>query len=155
MYGILRTYQFKDYEREDICQSAWVKVLRHLHKLQDVNRLAGWLVVLTKNEALRHAEKDGRSFPIGDPVFFDLPPDDEKSVESLVTDRIYFQDVTAVVHQLPVSEQRLLKLLMDGSPRLYTEISALLGIPRGSIGPNRARILARLRQLLLSEGLHP
>lgn len=152
MHAILRSYRFRDCEREDVCQSAWIKVLRHLHQLQDVNRLAGWLVVLTRNEALRLTERDGRATPVGDQDFFDLPAP-VTSIENQVTDRIYLDDVLAVVHQLPVAEQQLLKALMDSSPNLYADISAALGIPRGSIGPNRARILSRLRELLRLEGL--
>lgn len=152
MNGVLRSYRFQDYEREDVCQAAWTNVFRHLDQLKDANRLPRWLIVLTRNEALRHARKDGWSTPVGDISYFETEPDD--SVESIVTDRLYLQEVASVVRQLPIAEQRLLELLMGEPPRLYTEISALLGIPRGSIGPVRARILARLRRRLLSQGLY-
>lgn len=152
MYRVLGSYNFKDYEREDVCQSAWIKVLRNLHQLQNVNRLPGWLMVVTRNEALRYLEKDGRSTPVGDQWFFESQSD-PVSVEHLVTHRMYVQDVISVVHQLPDAERTLLGLLTEEPPRLYSEISASLGIPRGSIGPNRARILAQLRRRMSAQGL--
>jgi DNA-directed RNA polymerase specialized sigma24 family protein len=48
--------------------------------------------------------------------------------------------------RLPLSCRRLLALLFADPPVPYTEISARLGIPVGSIGPNRRRYLDRLRR---------
>ena len=48
--------------------------------------------------------------------------------------------------RLPPGCQRLLALLISDPPVPYTEISARLGIPVGSIGPNRRRYLERLRR---------
>jgi DNA-directed RNA polymerase specialized sigma24 family protein len=39
-------------------------------------------------------------------------------------------------------------LLAEDPPRSYREISELTGMPIGSIGPTRARLLARLRTTL-------
>jgi DNA-directed RNA polymerase specialized sigma24 family protein len=48
--------------------------------------------------------------------------------------------------QLPLRCQRLLTMLIEDPPVPYAEISARLGIPVGSIGPNRARCMDRLRR---------
>jgi DNA-directed RNA polymerase specialized sigma24 family protein len=50
--------------------------------------------------------------------------------------------------RLPWRWQRLLELLMADPPVSYADISDELGLPIGSIGPTRARSLARLRILL-------
>ena len=42
---------------------------------------------------------------------------------------------------------------MADPPMSYDEISARLGIPKGSIGPTRARILEQLRTQLSIKGL--
>ena len=47
---------------------------------------------------------------------------------------------------LPANCQQLLALLTTDPPTPYAEISARLGIPVGSIGPNRSRCLDRLRR---------
>jgi DNA-directed RNA polymerase specialized sigma24 family protein len=62
--------------------------------------------------------------------------------------------VRAAVRDLPDHSQQLLGLLA-ASPRLsYQEIGARLGMPVGSIGPTRARLLARLRTTLTDADLH-
>jgi DNA-directed RNA polymerase specialized sigma24 family protein len=52
----------------------------------------------------------------------------------------------AAFADLPPGGQRLMELLIVDPPLPYTEISARLGIPVGSIGPTRSRLLVRLRR---------
>jgi DNA-directed RNA polymerase specialized sigma24 family protein len=47
--------------------------------------------------------------------------------------------------ELPAAQQRLLALLVGERRLTYQEISRILAMPVGSIGPTRARGLARLR----------
>jgi DNA-directed RNA polymerase specialized sigma24 family protein len=47
---------------------------------------------------------------------------------------------------LPPWCQELIALLIEDPPLPYAEISARLGIPIGSIGPNRRRCLDKLRR---------
>ena len=53
---------------------------------------------------------------------------------------------------LPQRSQDLLRLLMDES-KSYEEISRLLDMPIGSIGPTRQRCLRRLRELMAADEL--
>jgi DNA-directed RNA polymerase specialized sigma24 family protein len=48
--------------------------------------------------------------------------------------------------ELPPHCQQLLSMLFSDPPHSYAEISAKLEIPIGSIGPQRARCLDRLRR---------
>ena len=47
---------------------------------------------------------------------------------------------------LPPGDQQLITLLIQDPPVPYAQISARLGIPVGSIGPNRRRCLDKLRR---------
>jgi DNA-directed RNA polymerase specialized sigma24 family protein len=51
----------------------------------------------------------------------------------------------ALAH-LPACCQQLIALLLENPSVSYAEISARLGIPVGSIGPNRGRCLDKLRR---------
>jgi DNA-directed RNA polymerase specialized sigma24 family protein len=52
----------------------------------------------------------------------------------------------AAFAELPPRCQRLLSMLISDPPHSYAQIHAELGIPVGSIGPQRARCLDRLRR---------
>jgi DNA-directed RNA polymerase specialized sigma24 family protein len=52
----------------------------------------------------------------------------------------------AAFAELPPRCQQLLSMLISDPPHSYTEINAKTGIPVGSIGPQRARCLERMRR---------
>jgi DNA-directed RNA polymerase specialized sigma24 family protein len=53
--------------------------------------------------------------------------------------------VAAAFARLAPEDQRLLRLLTADPPIGYDAISEILGIPTGSIGPTRKRLLNKLR----------
>ena len=56
--------------------------------------------------------------------------------------------ILAMRRRLSVREQHLMRLLSDVQEHSYTEIARALDVPIGSIGPTRARCIAKLRPLL-------
>ena len=63
------------------------------------------------------------------------------------------RSVELLLSRLPAQQQGVLRLLIVDPPPSYREIAAALGIPIGSIGPTRARALARLRSEAEALGL--
>jgi DNA-directed RNA polymerase specialized sigma24 family protein len=59
----------------------------------------------------------------------------------------------AAFAELPPRCQQLLAMLTSDPPSSYAEISATMQIPVGSIGPQRARCLERLRKSSVLAGL--
>ena len=57
-----------------------------------------------------------------------------------------------VFDELPDPCRRLLRVLVADPPPAYAEIADALDMPIGSIGPTRARCLAKLRTLALQSG---
>jgi DNA-directed RNA polymerase specialized sigma24 family protein len=81
-------------------------------------------------------------------------PADDAGPETAAVRRDQQVLVRRAVDTLPPRQRALLGLLVSSPPVSYEEISAGLGIPVGSIGPTRARILARLRTTLETAGVH-
>jgi DNA-directed RNA polymerase specialized sigma24 family protein len=61
--------------------------------------------------------------------------------------------VRRALAELPDRHRQLMELLVASPPISYQDISARLGMPVGSIGPTRARILTRMRDSLATVGL--
>jgi DNA-directed RNA polymerase specialized sigma24 family protein len=59
----------------------------------------------------------------------------------------------AAFAELPPRCRQLLSMLISDPPHSYTEINAKTGIPVGSIGPQRARCLERMRRSSALAGL--
>jgi DNA-directed RNA polymerase specialized sigma24 family protein len=62
------------------------------------------------------------------------------------------QHLLAALAELPDRQRVLLLLLLEDPPLSYDEISARLDMPVGSIGPTRARCLAKVRTALMKGG---
>ena len=75
-----------------------------------------------------------------------ITPDGQTAIAE---QELAFAERNAALHaaflRLPPSSRQLLTLLLEQPPMPDTQISATLGIPAASIGPNRARCLELLR----------
>ena len=119
--------------------------LSHASRIRQPDRLASWLATTTRNEALRVIRLRGRAIPV-DPqgVTLERLAEQPEADEELIRDE-RTRALRAGLLELPAGRRELLELLLTDPPISYDEISARLGIPKGSIGPTRARALEQLR----------
>jgi len=145
----------------DVCQTTWMQLVRHLDRIEQPERVGAWLATTARRESLRVQRRAGRQIPtLDDDVTHHLDNDvcsrrtaPRTAVDGdlLVAERDV--EVREVFKQLPPRCQKILRLLMADSPPSYRDLSNLLDIPVGSIGPTRARCLEHLRRLAESAGL--
>lgn len=131
---------------EDVSQTVWLRLVEALPRLREPGALAGWLATTTRRECVRVAKlarvrKFRERTEFGDIVDPDLPSADRRLVDDELNTvlRVAFD-------QIEPRCQQLLILLMATPSKPYDEISSTLGIPRGGIGPTRARCLDKLRK---------
>jgi len=142
----LRRYRLDDADGADVVQITWLRLLEHLPLLREPRALMGWLLTTARREAYRLLRQSGRivlveDVPDGGAGAQDSP---EEEVERKDRER----HVRAAVSRLSKSDRDLLGVLLASPPPSYREVAASLGRPVGSIGPTRARCLARLRREL-------
>ncbi len=135
---------------EDVVQTTWLSLLRHLDTIRSAAALTAWLVTVAKREAWRVRRAGRGERPMEDWIESALPdPDPLPDEQLLVDDRR--RALWRAVRQLPQRCQELLRIVAFVRRPDYSEVSATLGMPLGSIGPTRGRCLAKLRQLLTSD----
>jgi RNA polymerase sigma factor (sigma-70 family) len=145
IWSICRRYGISGPAAEDVAQHVWLHLVESLNDLRDPAALPGWISTTTRRECYRIRRV--QDLMAGDTqVLENLPDGHAKTVdhELLMAER--HATLRAAVARLPLRFQRLLALLVADPPLPYAEISARLGIPVGSIGPNRSRSLDRLRR---------
>jgi RNA polymerase sigma factor (sigma-70 family) len=129
-------------EVDDVAQATWELLARHHASIQDPERLPGWLRIVAKREAVRHAQRRGRAIPTGDvdhvagsiPAAVDTPDEE-------VLRRERAREVKHAAGHLSASCRHLLELLSADAALSYQDIARLTGMKVGSIGPKRARCL--------------
>ena len=147
IWSICRRYQLGSADAEDVAQAVWLKLVDHLDHLRIPAALPGWLSTTARRECGRVLRVAGTSHAWDRVLAAENIPDTQNPTaeEELLTAERH-----AALHEaftrLPPRCQRLLALLIEDPPLPYAEIGARLGIPAGSIGPNRSRCLDRLRR---------
>lgn len=134
---------------EDVVQTAWMRLIDHAEEIRDPEAVVGWLVVAVKREAWRHSRRDRQTehdeTGTVDPGATDPGPE----VLAVLTEqqRLLWEHV----HALPERCHRLLRVVAFWHRPDYEQVSAALGMPRGSIGPTRGRCLDKLRTALTND----
>jgi RNA polymerase sigma factor (sigma-70 family) len=140
VYATCQRYRLPAHDVEDVGQRVWLLLLEQIGNLREPAALPGWLATTTSRECLRALRAAQRSQPLSG----------WSAVDATVDAKILAAERAAALHVamagLPKGCQRLLAMLASDPPHSYAEISAELGIPIGSIGPQRSRCLERLRR---------
>jgi RNA polymerase sigma factor (sigma-70 family) len=147
VWAICRRYQLPGADADDAGQAVWLALVDHIGQIRDPAALPGWLATTTARECGRLVRAARRSSLCGHVLdSADIP--DSQAV--LADDELLRAERHAALREaladLPPPCQRLITLLAEDPPVPYAQISALLGIPVGSIGPTRRRCLAKLRR---------
>lgn len=152
--GIAWSYGLSDADVADVTQVVWMRLVTHVNRLNDADRIAGWLATTTRNECIRAVRQRNRMWPTSDSDALDSSCDPVEPVATTGTDN-RAAILRSVVQTLPEHQRRLAEMLLRSPRPSYKEISDALDIPMGSIGPTRQRCLAVLRRKCISAGIGP
>jgi RNA polymerase sigma factor (sigma-70 family) len=155
VWAIARAQGLNAADAADVSQTTWLRLYEHLDRIEHPERVGAWLATTARREALRLIRLGARHVSAGDEL--DAVPDQSSppSPEHNVAVKHREKLMAELVTQLPARSQALLRLLSADSPLSYRDISQVLDMPIGSIGPTRSRALDQLRRLALRAGLTP
>jgi RNA polymerase sigma factor (sigma-70 family) len=155
VWSICGRYRLGKDDIEDVGQTVWLGLVEQLSRLREPAALPGWLATTTQRECLRVLRTRNKYEAFGtDPDEGGLPLEaDSTAIEEEILRGERNALLRAALAELSESDQRLISLLLRDPPLSYAEISDILGMPPGSIGPTRARCLQRLRRSARLAGL--
>lgn len=147
IWSICRRYSMGRADADDVGQYVWLQLVDQLEAVHDPAALPGWLATTTQRECLRVLRAARRYDLTSSPEDNPVSPD---QADALIEEEILAAELNAALRaafaDLPARCQQLLSMLLSDPPLSYTEISATLSVPIGSIGPQRGRCLERLRR---------
>ncbi len=163
VYAIVRRMRLDEHAAADVFQTVFARLVEHLPKIADPNRLQAWLVTTAKRESLlvlhrakrtvsmtrSDAGTEGADDSGGGAGEYDIA-DDALLPEEALADLQQLDGLRRAMDRLEERCRTLLTLLFrDEDDKVpYDEIGRRLGISVGSIGPTRARCLGKLRELV-------
>lgn len=151
VWSIARGYGLPDADAADVVQTTWLRLVEHLGRIREPERVGAWLATTARREALSTRRRATRAVVTEDERLDTGDPAAGPETLALEADRdrLLLRGLSALTERCRV----LLRVLSADPPPRYAEVSAALDMPIGSIGPTRARCLERLRAALQGTGL--
>ena len=145
IWSLCRRYRLGATDTADVGQNVWLLLVNQLGKIRDPAALPGWLVTTTQRECgrvLGRAQRKGARRTLDAE---NIPDGETQTIEQGLLAAERHAALREAFTHLPPRDQQLIALLTEDPPVPYAQISIKLGIPVGSIGPNRRRCLDKLR----------
>jgi RNA polymerase sigma factor (sigma-70 family) len=131
---------------EDVVQTVWLALLRHLERLSEPRALVSWLITTTRREAARTRRRGATEVGLPPGVSDQIATDGPLPEAELLRDERDRQ-LWSAFHRLPPRCQELLRMTVLAGRVEYRAVAEALHMPHGSIGPTRGRCLSSLRTL--------
>jgi RNA polymerase sigma factor (sigma-70 family) len=154
IYAIPRRAGLSEDDAAEIFQDVFTTLFEKLNDIQEPDKLQAWLVTTTRRRTLRTLSRMlGRAISSDD-------ENDRANEAEAIRDQSPLPDeqllileeqhlIRTAVSQLDERCQTLVQLLYyQREHPSYAEVAKALGVPEGSIGPTRARCLAKLLRIL-------
>lgn len=138
-----RSFRLAASDVDDVVQDTWVQLYSHIGALREPAALPGWLATTVRRQALRLLQSQTRELLDAEP---DRGTADDQSPEAVVLEAERRDALMQAVEALPDRQRRLVTMLVVQPSLDYQQLGELLQMPIGSIGPTRARGLARLER---------
>ena len=148
-----RRYRLSTADVAELQQTTWLRLVENLHRIEQPERIGGWLATTARRESLQLLRRASKYHSGADQMLANMPdkhlPDPDARPIAHERDIV----VRKAWDRLKPRCQELLSLLIADDPLGYKDLSKLLQMPVGSIGPTRGRCLEHLRQLVAEEGM--
>lgn len=148
-----RRYRLTPADVAELQQTTWLRLVENLHRIEQPERIGGWLATTARRESLQLLRRAGKYRSGADQMLANMPDRHlpEPDARPIAEEREVV--LRAAWARLKPRCQELLSLLMTDDPMGYKDLSKLLEMPVGSIGPTRQRCLEHLRKLVEEEGM--
>jgi RNA polymerase sigma factor (sigma-70 family) len=140
--AVVRSFRLQDADAHDAEQRTWLRLVEHRAAVRDPERLGGWLATTASRECLRIL-RENRAVVTDE---LDAVPDPACAVEDQVVDADTVSRIWTIVAALPPRGRTIMMELFAEEPRAYAEVARATGIPIGSLGPSRSRLIDRVRR---------
>ena len=144
VWAVARAFGLSDADAADVSQTTWLRLAEHLPRLREPQRIGAWLATTARRESMRALARTRRERPLDGNDFADSAASADHRLMEAEQAAALWRAFAAI----PPPCQVLLRLLLADCS--YAEISEVLDMPVGSIGPRRGRCLEHLRATVVA-----
>jgi RNA polymerase sigma factor (sigma-70 family) len=159
VHSVPARYGLAPSEIDDVGQEVFLALAQNLHAIEDPERLPAWLVTTARRTCWRMVQRRRYEQPLEEetdgaddrpprPQLVSPLPTPEEALAGWSRQAVL---QTAIARLGDRCRDLIMLIFLDEREPSYDEISAMLDIPKGSIGPTRNRCLNQLRLQLRQE----
>lgn len=148
-----RRYRLSPADVAELQQTTWLRLVENIHRIEQPERVGGWLATTARRESLQLLRRASKYNGGADQMLANMPDKHLPEPDAVPIAQERDAVLKAAWSHLKPRCQELLSLLVADDPMGYKDLSQLLQMPVGSIGPTRARCLEHLRKLIAEEDL--
>ncbi len=137
---------------DDVRQTTWLRAVEHVERIREPKKVGAWLAAVARNESLRALNHRARVHPFADELQYKVY-DPAPTPDAIVLASERRTAVQSAMHKLSPRDREFLGRVFHETEPSYEEIAGSLGMPVGSIGPTRGRVLQRMRRNAQLAGL--
>jgi len=145
--AIARSCRLDEADVAEVHQVTWLRLVENIDRIEQPERIGGWLATTAKRESLRLVRANGRVV-YDHEALLERPAVDAQPPEARMIGQERAAAIRRAFELLPPHCRRLLAVLASDDTPSYKEISTALEMPIGSIGPTRGRCLEHLRRIM-------
>lgn len=146
VYSVALNLGLTNDDASDIVQITFGILLQSLHSFDENVRLGGWLITVARRHTWRLRQRYQREIAHDPDDLIEQAPHDSHNPFQQWDTLEWLNDGLNLLD--PRCRELLMLLYFAKEPLPYSDVAQRLNMPVGSIGPNRARCLARLKQHL-------
>ncbi|MGH3974652.1 MAG: RNA polymerase sigma factor [Pseudonocardiaceae bacterium] len=143
----VRSFRLQEADALDAIQATWLRLAENPDQVQFPDRLGGWLVTTARRECLHILHQAKRASDLTD-IAPETVADLSAGPEQRAIDANLTRTLAKLIDELSPLQRTLIRMLFNGVPYSYDKVAHIARIPRGGIGPTRARALRQLRDKL-------
>lgn len=151
LWHVVRAYGLDREAAEDVVQTTWLGFVRLHSTIEDPQAVASWLITSARRGSAAHSRTARRATPVQDEALHAALPDVE-SAEALAMLDDEASRLWSAVASVDERCRKLLRVVAFMDRPDYQSLSQELDMPVGSIGPTRARCLAKVRTAIRRGG---
>jgi RNA polymerase sigma factor (sigma-70 family) len=137
----------------ELQQTTWLRLVENFDRIRQPERVGGWLANTARRESLQLLRRAARYTAGADQMLANMPNVDVPELDAGPLAEERDAVVRRAWSKLKPRCQEMLSLLLRDDSIAYKDLSRMLNVPVGSIGPTRGRCLEHLRRLVEEEGL--
>ena len=144
--AVTRSYRLTADDAQDVSQTVWLRLVEQLANLRKPEALPGWIATTARRECGRKIRQARRMLPVDPQVDSTLQQSTTVEPDAAILRAELRQALRDGLSELSARDQWILQLRAADPPKSYQEISHLMGMRIGSIGPTLRRSLDKLRE---------